>query len=129
MEYKLNADTIRTKLMDVAERFRIQYSQMVFQTVDYQNDEHLQERLRKGSTYFARTISGVEELIRKTSVKTDNQEVKKRWSELFPTLKETVMQKRALLKVVSDEGFAITPYLKRRSAVLAGKTGAETKKR
>lgn len=39
------------------------------------------------------------------------------------------MQKRALLKVVSDEGFAITPYLKRRSAVLAGKTGAETKKR
>lgn len=129
MEYKLNSDTIRTKLMDVAERFRIQYSQMVFQTADYQKDEHLQERLRKGSTYFARTISGVEELIRKTSVKTDNQEVKKRWSELFPTLKETVMQKRALLKVVSDEGFAITPYLKRRSAVLAGKTGAETKKR
>lgn len=71
----------------------------------------------------------MEELIRKTSVKTDSQEVKKRWAELFPTLKETVMQKRALLKVVSDEGFAITPYLKRRSAVLAGKTGAETKKR
>ena len=125
MEYKMRAETIKGKLYDVAEKFKLQYSQIVISTTNYQNDAHLQERLTKGAAYFALTLSDVEELVRKTTVKTDNQELKKRWADLFPTLKEVVMQKRALLNTVRDDGFYLNDYLHKRAMVLAGKGANE----
>ena len=121
MEYKVRSATIKDKLYDVAERFKIQYSQIVISSADYQDNALLQERLTKGATYFARTLSDVEELVRKTTVKTDNPDVKKRWAEIFQNLKETVMQKRALLNTVKDSGFHLSDYLHQRALVLAGK--------
>lgn len=122
MEYKMRSDTIKSKLFDVAERFKIQYSQIVLSSADYQDNALLQERLTKGAKYFARTLSDVEELVRKTTVKTDTPDVKKRWTEIFQNLKETVMQKRALLNTVKDSGFHLSDYLHQRALVLAGKT-------
>ena len=121
MEYKAQLGTIKTKMYDVAERFKIQYSQIVISTADYQNDELLQERLTKGAKYFARLTSDVERLVKSTDVKTETPDVKKQLAECKTTLKETVMQKRALLNSVKDDGFHLDEYLKKRAAVLAGK--------
>ena len=123
-EYKARLDTIKTSLMDVAERFKLQYSQIVISTPDYQADPHLQERLTKGAAYFARTMSDVEQLVRATSVRTDTPDVKKQADELLASLKETVVQKRALLCGVGDGGFHLAGYLHRRALVLAGKDTA-----
>lgn len=123
MEFKVRSESIKTQLYDVAERFKLQYSQIVISSADYRNDAHLQERLVKGAEYFSRTISDVEQLVRKTTVKTDNKELKKRWADLFPSLKEIVMQKRALLNVVSADGFSLNEFLHQRALVLAGKVG------
>ena len=122
IEYKMCSETVKTKLYDVAERFKIQYSQIVISSADYQDNALFQERLTKGAAYFARTLSEVEELIKKTTVKSDTPDVKKRWTEVFQNLKETVMQKRALLNTVKDSGFHLSDYLHQRALVLAGKT-------
>lgn len=128
IEYKARLEVIKTQLYDVAERFKMQYNQIVISTPDYQEDVHLQERLTKGATYFARTISDIETLVKNTDVQTDTPEVKKMMAELLATLKELVMQKRALLNYVKDDGFSLNEYLHQRAVVLMGKVNEGTKK-
>lgn len=128
LEYKARLGTIKDKLYDVAERFKLQYNQIVISTADYQTDSHLQERLTKGATYFARTLSDVEQLVKNTEVKTDTPEVKKQFTELLATLKEIAMQKRALLNFVKDDGFHLNEYLHQRAVVLMGKDAAKAPK-
>ena len=49
-------------------------------------------------------------------------------TELLATLKELVMQKRALLNYVKDDGFGLNEYLHQRAVVLMGKVNEGTKK-
>ncbi len=128
IEYKARLGIIKTQLYDVAERFKLQYNQIVISTASYQDDVHLQERLTKGAAYFARTISDIEMLVKNTDVKTDTPDVKKQVAELLTTLKELVMQKRALLNYVKDEGFSLNEYQHQRAVVFMGKDDAGTKK-
>lgn len=128
IEYKARLGIIKTQLYDVAERFKLQYNQIVISTASYQDDVHLQERLTKGAAYFARTISDIEMLVKNTDVKTDTPDVKKQVAELLTTLKELVMQKRALLNYVKDEGFSLNEYQHQRAVVFMGKENAGTKK-
>lgn len=128
LEYKARLATIKNQLYDVAERFKLQYNQIVISTADYQTDSHLQERLTKGATYFARTLSDIEQLVKNTEVKTDTPEVKKQFTELLATLKEIAMQKRALLNFVKDDGFHLNEYLHQRAVVLMGKDAAKAPK-
>lgn len=128
IEYKARLEVIKTQLYDVAERFKMQYNQIVISTPDYHEDVHLQERLTKGATYFARTISDIETLVKNTDVQTDTPEVKKMMTELLATLKELIMQKRALLNYVKDDGFGLNEYLHQRAVVLMGKVNEGTKK-
>ena len=117
IEYKARLDTIKTQLYDVAERFKLQYGRIVLTTPGYHGDAHLQERLKKGAAYFARTLSDVEQLVKNTDVKTKTADVKKQMAELLATLKATVMQKRALLNYVKDDGFGLDAYLHQRTVV------------
>lgn len=128
VEYKARLGVIKTQLYDVAERFKLQYNQIVISTANYQDDVHLQERLTKGAAYFARTISDIEMLVKNTDVKTDTPDVKKQVAELLTTLKELVMQKRALLNYVKDEGFSLNEYQHQRAVVFMGKENTGTKK-
>lgn len=128
IEYKAKLGIIKTQLYDVAERFKLQYNQIVISTASYQDDVHLQERLTKGAAYFARTISDIEMLVKNTDVKTDTPDVKKQVAELLTTLKELVMQKRALLNYVKDEGFSLNEYQHQRAVVFMGKDNVGTKK-
>lgn len=128
LEYKARLATIKNQMYDVAEKFKLQYNQIVISTADYQYDTHLQERLTKGATYFARTLSDIEQLVKNTEVKTDTPEVKKMFTELLATLKEIVMQKRALLNFVKDDGFHLNEYLHQRAVVLMGKDTAKAPK-
>lgn len=128
IEYKARLGIIKTQLYDVAERFKLQYNQIVISTASYQDDVHLQERLTKGAAYFARTISDIEMLVKNTDVKTDTPDVKKQVAELLTTLKELVMQKRALLNYVKDEGFSLNEYQHQRAVVFMGKDNTGTKK-
>ena len=128
IEYKARLGIIKTQLYDVAERFKLQYNQIVISTASYQDDVHLQERLTKGAAYFARTISDIEMLVKNTDVKTDTPDVKKQVVELLTTLKELVMQKRALLNYVKDEGFSLNEYQHQRAVVFMGKDNAGAKK-
>ena len=125
VEYKARLATIKDQLYSVAERFKLQYNQVVISTADYQRDAHLQERLTKGAAYFARILSDVEQLLKTTDVKTDTQDVKKQLAELLASLKELTMQKRALLNYVRDEGFRLNDYLHQRAVVLMGKEAAK----
>ena len=127
IEYKARLGIIKTQLYDVAERFKLQYNQIVISTASYQDDVHLQERLIKGATYFARTISDIEMLVKNTDVETDTPDVKKQVAELLTTLKELVMQKRALLNYVKDEGFSLNEYQHQRAVVFMGKENTGTK--
>lgn len=125
LEYKARLAMIKDKLYDVAERFKLQYNQIVISNADYQRDAHLQERLTKGATYFARTLSDIEQLVKNTDVKTDTPDVKKLLAELLAALKEIVLQKRALLNYVKDDGFILNDYLHQRALVLTGKDMAK----
>ena len=118
-EYKARTGTIKTELIEVAERFKLQYSQIIISSADYPTNALLQERLKKGADFFARKLTDVEQLVKKTAVKTENKEVKKRYNELYPALKELVMQKRALLNCVKTDGFELHSYLHQRALLNA----------
>lgn len=125
-EYAVRTDAVRKDMLDVAETFKLQYSRMVIANEHYDEDAELQVRLTKGAAYFARKLSDVIGLIDKTTIKTDNKEVKASVNELFGNLKEVAQQKYFLLNHVSNNGFKLSDFLHKRALALAGKTDSTT---
>lgn len=103
---------------EVARRFHMQYSNMIMTSPDYQHNEFLQERLCKGADYFSQEIVFVGSLLVKTSLPTDNKQVKERINTLLQTMQETYRHKAKLLLYVAKEGFVVQDYLKKKAKVM-----------
>ncbi len=107
-------------LMQVAAKFKMQYSAMLCQNDDVLTPE-IQERIHKGAAYFADKTEIFQHLIDLTNIKTENKVARKLLNERMQALEEEVKLKSKLLNYfAADNAFSVSEYLTRKAQFLLG---------
>jgi len=103
--------TFRKEILQVSEQFHTQLQQLLAKTEKPEENEFLQERIKKAATYFSEKITRIlQELLDKTVVETDNKEIRKRVNDTLILLQTEVRQKQLTLETCLN-GFAVPLYL------------------
>jgi hypothetical protein len=106
---------VQKEVAEIAEKFKRQIAQLLAKNRDAEQNEELQERIKKGADYFSGKIQGlVLSEMEKFVVETDNKEIQKKIRKAEKRLLEEAVYKRACLEACRD-GFVVKDYLKARA--------------
>ena len=117
-EYKLLEPHIKEKIVEVAHRFRNQYTRLINESEDYASDQELQERIRSGAVYFHKELEPIRVLFAKTNIPLDNRELRKQLNERLQALDDALWIKESLLKAMCVQPFIVAEYLKLKAKVM-----------
>ena len=124
-QFNLHAQTIQTKLCDIATRFGSQYTRIISEQADYASSSLLKERIHNASRYFLDEFSPICQWAEQLSIPTDNKELKKRIADYTEKLGQSCTQKTKLLEFVHEEGFDISSYLHKKAVISLEAEGGE----
>ena len=106
---------IQAEMIDIAAKFDSQLKQIIFASPDAEENEQLQERVRKAADYFSgKLLSVVEEPFSSASFSTDNKAVRKSVNEAVDKLRKEIHSKKVCLELCKN-GFSIKAYLETKS--------------
>lgn len=117
-EYKALEPHMKERIVEVARRFRNQYTQLINESEDYAGNQELQERIRSGAGYFRKELEPVRALFDKTNMPLDNRELRKQLNERLQTLDDALCIKESLLDTVCTSTFTVSDYLKQKAKVM-----------
>lgn len=113
--YATSRDRFRTEVTEVGNRFQQQLRYMISVTPECIHDEAIQERIRKGASYF---LGHMEEyaltLLKGLQLEIDNKETKKQIVKALTNLSDEFRIKAATLRG-SRNGFSVARYLSAKS--------------
>lgn len=98
-------------IQSVAEKFKKQIYVALQDEVLPEENEALQERVKKGCAYFMQQLTALEDLLKQTDFDTDNKAVRKQLDEVLDNMDRELFIKRSGLKLC-NEGFQTLAYLK-----------------
>lgn len=102
---------VTSEMRPVADRFIGQISRLLQENPDTDNNEFLQERIRKASHWFAEKVkSGLTEPFENLSIETDNKAVRKSLKQAFERLGNEVSMRASVFEKCK-EGFTVKIYL------------------
>jgi hypothetical protein len=110
---------IRTDLIEVAERFRVQLDRLSDGEIDAESNNPLQERVKKAAEFFSsRLEASLDGILKGNLVETDNKAVRKSFADALDRLRKESSTKLACLNAARS-GFRISEYLdaKAKSAI------------
>lgn len=129
VQYSNTRDAFRSTITDVGERFIHQLKRMIAGNPDYLKDEMIQERVRKGATYFLEQIDRLCSPLEDASeVEIDNKETRKTVKSALDKWKEYLRIKLATLQGCKD-GFTIPGYLSAKAKASIEEPAAPARKR
>lgn len=106
---------LQTDLIEVAAKFENQINQLIAVTPNAEENEQLQERVKKASAYFSgKLLSIVEEPFSSSSFDTDNKAIRKSFNEAADKLRKEINTKKVCLELCKN-GFSIKTYLETKS--------------
>ncbi|WP_303028510.1 helix-turn-helix domain-containing protein [Bacteroides acidifaciens] len=117
-EYKALEPHMKERIVEVARRFRNQYTRLINESEDYAGNQELQERIRSGAGYFRKELEPVRALFDKTNMPLDNRELRKQLNERLQTLDDALCIKESLLDTVCTSTFTVSDYLKQKAKVM-----------
>lgn len=118
-EYKALAPLIQERIMDVASRFRNQYTRLINESEDYAGNKELQERIHSGAGYFRNELKPVRTLFDSTNMPLDNKMLKKQLNERMQALDDALWIKESLLDVIMRmAAFTVSDYLKQKAKIM-----------
>src|SRR5690606_18973683 len=91
-------------IQSVAEKFKKQIYVALQDEVLPEENEALQERVKKGCAYFMQQLTALEDLLKQTDFDTDNKAVRKQLDEVLDNMDRELFIKRSGLKLC-NEGF------------------------
>ncbi len=104
-------DLGETKIYEVSEKFKRQiYTQLQDSGLPEENED-LQERIKKGCAYFLEQLDTAEKQLKETNFDADNKSVKKHIDDALESLNKEIFIKQSALRLCS-EGFKTLSYLK-----------------
>ncbi len=106
---------VRTDLVEVAEKFRLQINILLNRDPDIDTNNPLQERIRKAAVYFSdRLEADLKEILNGIAVETDNKTVRKSVNEALDRTRKECITRLACLNVVKS-GYDTGKYLEARA--------------
>ena len=106
---------LQSELINVAEKFENQIRQLIATSPDAEENEQLQERVRKAADYFSgKLLSIVEEPFSTASFSTDNKAIRKSFNEAADKLRKEINTKKVCLELCKG-GFNLKTYLETKS--------------
>jgi hypothetical protein len=115
VQLKTVISPLQTELIEVASKFENQLKQIIFTSQDAEENEQLQERLKKAAGYFSEKLAKViEEPFLSASFSTDNKAVRKSFNDAADKLRKEIHSKKVCLELCK-RGFAIKSYLETKS--------------
>ena len=125
--YKAELGRFEERVMQVAQKFALQYTRLMNGAVDVEDNDLLQSRLKAGAAYFAEELATTEEVMTADLPQVDNKEVRKQLLTAWEELARACKQARGLLGFVREEGFHISAFLKKKAVLsleeIAGAAG------
>ncbi len=111
-----------TDIIDISHKFHTQIAQLLSTERNAEENEALQERVKKGALYFLEKIKeNITTAIEKADLDIDNQAVKKQLNDTVKKLSEEVKLKNACLEACND-GFSVKTQLEDRAIAAIEKT-------
>jgi len=120
---------LQTELIEVAGKFENQIRQLIATAPNAEENEQLQERVKKASDYFAgKLLSIVEEPFSASTFDTDNKAIRKSFNDAADKLRKEINTKKVCLELCKN-GFSIKSYLetKSKAAIEIPETGHKGK--
>lgn len=125
--YKAELGRFEERVIQVAQKFALQYTRLMDGAVDVEDNDLLQSRLKAGAAYFAEELATTEEVMTADLPQVDNKEVRKQLLTAWEELVRACKQARGLLGFVREEGFHISAFLKKKAVLsleeIAGAAG------
>ena len=118
-EYK-QLRPIVNELVDVAFRFRLQYTRLLTSASTRIEDQTVQARIQAAATYFSEKLQPLLALQQKTSPETDSKTLKKTLAERLTEWNEAIIFKTSILQYESrqDTVFSVSDYLHTKARML-----------
>jgi hypothetical protein len=109
---------IKSDLIEVADRFSLQWRQIFHQNADPESNMQLQERIMKACSFFTTRLESMKGDISEIHLETDNSTFRKSFNSLFQKVRQEIAIKSACLEECKS-GFTIKKYLetKAKSAI------------
>jgi transposase len=120
---------LQTEMINVAEKFENQLRQLISTTPNAEENEQLQERVKKATDYFAEKLTSiVAEPVFAATFETDNKTVRKSFNDAVVKLKKEIQIKKTCLDHCQN-GFRIKTFLetKSKAAIETHETGYKPK--
>jgi len=110
-QYKQAEDSFKSEVLDVSEKFQLWLQQNLSKTDNPEEDNLLQERIKKAASYFQEKINLIlSDLVDKTYIKTDNKDIQKKGNDSMDLLETEIRKKQKTLEVCSEK-FTVPNYL------------------
>jgi nucleoside-triphosphatase THEP1 len=119
---------LQTELIEVGGKFENQIRQLIATAPNAEENEQLQERVKKASDYFFGKLSAlVEEPFSAATFDTDNKAIRKSFNEAADKLRKEIHTKKVCLELCKN-GFDIKTYLetKSKAAIETPETGQKS---
>jgi GTPase SAR1 family protein len=119
---------LQTELIEVGAKFENQIRQLIATAPDAEENEQLQERIKKASDYFSgKLLNIVEEPFSVATFDTDNKAIRKSFNEAADKLRKEITTKKVCLESCKN-GFDIKTYLetKSKAAIETPETGSKS---
>jgi transposase len=114
-------DGLKKTIMEVSSSFQIQLKRLLAESKDVENNPSLQDRIKKGATYFSKELNEkLFSILDNIDIDTDNKQVKKNVSEQISRILEEAHFKKGCLESCRS-GFIMKDYLinRAKAAILA----------
>lgn len=106
---------LQTELIEVADKFGNQLRQIISAEASAEENQQLQERVKKASDYFSgKFFSIIEQPFSAASFDTDNKAIRKSFNEAADKLRKEINTKKVCLELCKN-GFSIKTYLETKS--------------
>ena len=126
-QWKKATEIFKTNIIEVSMKFKEQYTKLLDSSPDYQHNAILQERIIKGSQYFADQLHTFDTLLANTPT-IGNQAVKKKYGNAFDPFKMDLSTKIGTLEKTVKHGFSVRTYLRDKAFALLDEQPEEKKK-
>lgn len=115
--YREAEQSFSVNVMEVARKFKAQYTRLASAAEDYASDPALQGRIHSGAGYFKEQLESAGKTFADALVNSDNKEGRKRLKEAAEELVSGLRIKTGLLDHVFEEGFHTASYLKCKAVI------------
>ncbi len=106
---------LQTDLIEVAGKFGNQLRQLISTAPNAEENEQLQDRVKKASDYFSEKLSQlIEQPFAASTFDTDNKAVRKSFNDAADKLRKEIQSKKVCLELCKN-GFTIKTYLETKS--------------